>query len=121
MELPLAGVLLEKLKAFPLPVLGVSIGDNADKNTWVLEWDGTPTSQQETDAQGVIDALVVATEQTKFDTKQELSASDTDMSRVLEDLIQTLHDNGSIPFSKTDLPQAAQDKISDRETKRATL
>ena len=49
----------------------------------------------------------------------DLSASDTGMIRVLEDLVATLIANGTITL--TDLPQEAQDKITLRSVNRSKL
>lgn len=49
----------------------------------------------------------------------ELIQSDTDMVRVLEDLIDVLIDRGVIQF--TDLPKPAQAKLLQRKETRATL
>jgi hypothetical protein len=48
-----------------------------------------------------------------------LAATDANMPRVVEDLIDALIANGSLLMS--DLPQEAQDKINDRKAKRAAL
>jgi hypothetical protein len=48
-----------------------------------------------------------------------LAATDADMPRVVEDLINTLIGLGVI--AETDLPQAAQDKLANRRSKRAAL
>ncbi len=49
----------------------------------------------------------------------ELAATDSDMPRVVEDLIATLVSLGVI--SETDLPAGAQAKLADRKAKRAAL
>ena len=51
--------------------------------------------------------------------QSELQATDLEMARVLEDLINTLVDKGVIMM--TDLPKAAQDKIASRGTMRSKL
>jgi hypothetical protein len=48
-----------------------------------------------------------------------LSQTDSDLARVLEDLIDALITRGVIQF--TDLPQAAQDKLLERRETRANL
>ena len=53
------------------------------------------------------------------DAGQLLSQSDTDIARVLEDLVDVLIQRGVIQF--TDLPQAAQDKLMSRQQTRARL
>ena len=60
--------------------------------------------------------------QQEVDSEQatdDLSASDTGMIRVLEDLVATLIANGTITL--TDLPQEAQDKITLRSVNRSKL
>lgn len=51
--------------------------------------------------------------------RSELQATDLEMVRVLEDLISTLVDKGVIMM--TDLPKAAQEKITSRGTMRGKL
>lgn len=51
--------------------------------------------------------------------RSELAATDQDMLRICEDLINTLIDKGVI--SESDLPQAAQGKLANRRAKRAAL
>lgn len=58
------------------------------------------------------------TDSTK-DAKAALSASDTALIRVIEDLIQTLIAKDVILF--TDLPLAAREKLANRETIRGQL
>lgn len=48
-----------------------------------------------------------------------LKATDADMPRIVEDLIDTLITKGIIVES--DLPQAAQDKLANRKDKRSKL
>jgi hypothetical protein len=49
----------------------------------------------------------------------ELQATDSDMLRIAEDLIDTLISKGVI--TEADLPQAARNKLNNRKTKRAAL
>ena len=53
------------------------------------------------------------------DAKSKLAISDTDLVRVIEDLIYTLIDKKVILF--TDLPEAARDKLMAREAIRGHL
>ena len=55
----------------------------------------------------------------ELDPAAELLQSDTDMVRVLEDLIDVLIDQGVIKF--TDLPKPAQAKLLQRKESRANL
>lgn len=50
---------------------------------------------------------------------EELKHTDSEFIRVIEDVIDVLITKNIIAI--TDLPQAAQDKISDRKTKRSNL
>lgn len=49
----------------------------------------------------------------------ELAATDKDMARVGEDLVDVLLAKGVLDMA--DLPQTAQDKLADRKAKRAAL
>lgn len=51
--------------------------------------------------------------------KNELNASDKDMARVSEDLVEVLITKGVIEI--TDLPQTAQDKITKRKNLRSII
>lgn len=53
------------------------------------------------------------------DSQSELAASDLALARVLEDLIDLLVDQSIIRF--TDLPTAAQEKLSTRRSTRASM
>ena len=53
------------------------------------------------------------------EVRQRLFASDFDMARITEDLIQTLIDKGVFNF--TDLPDNAQDKLRQRRVLRGQL
>ena len=53
------------------------------------------------------------------DAKQALAATDADMPRVVEDLVDLLIANGVI--TETDLPQEARDKLTNRKAKRAAI
>ncbi len=55
---------------------------------------------------------------TKPVPSKALSETDTDLARVLEDLIDVLITRGVIQF--TDLPEAAQAKLLERRQTRAT-
>ncbi len=55
--------------------------------------------------------------ETKASQPAALQASDLDLIRVIEDLIELLTDQGVIRF--TDLPDAAQQKLLSRKTLRA--
>jgi hypothetical protein len=48
-----------------------------------------------------------------------LAATDADMPRIVEDMWQVLIDKGLV--ADEDLPQASQDKLANRRTKRAAL
>ena len=53
------------------------------------------------------------------EVRQRLFASDFDMARITEDLIQTLIDKGVFNF--TDLPDEAQEKLRQRRVLRGQL
>lgn len=55
----------------------------------------------------------------KDDIKKQLSSSDADLVRVLEDLIDVLIANGTIRL--TDLPPQALEKITERKQVRRRL
>lgn len=55
----------------------------------------------------------------RVDSEAYLSRSDQELARVVEDLIEVLVDKGVILF--TDLPPAAQHKLSARRSARARL
>lgn len=69
-------------------------------------WDGTQWVE-DTTAKEAAEALAA------------LAASDVGMARLLEDLIATLEAKGIM--NKAELPQAAQDKLAERETLRGKL
>lgn len=58
----------------------------------------------------------LATEDGDHPNQQHLTATDLEMVRVIEDLIDVLIDRGVITF--TDLPDAAQKKLSKRQSLR---
>ncbi len=53
------------------------------------------------------------------EVRQRLFASDFDMARITEDLVQTLIDKGVFNF--TDLPDTAQEKLRQRRVLRGQL
>ncbi|WP_018174388.1 MULTISPECIES: hypothetical protein [unclassified Thioalkalivibrio] len=57
-------------------------------------------------------------EQDLSDPERSLEASDLDLVRVFEDLVELLTEKGVIRF--TDLPEAAQRKLSSRKDLRAS-
>lgn len=57
--------LIEKLKAAGLPFGGMSAGSSSDKSTWRIQWATEPTAQQLTQAQAIIDAFDIPTEEAK--------------------------------------------------------
>jgi hypothetical protein len=78
-----------------------------EANAECTEWVGV-------DAEELRDFL----EQDRSDPERSLEASDLDLVRVVEDLVELLIEKGVIRF--TDLPEAAQRKLSGRKDLRAS-
>lgn len=55
----------EKLKTAGLPIAGIHMPLLDDRTTWRVVWDGTPTAQQLTQAQAIINALDIPVEEAK--------------------------------------------------------
>jgi len=55
------------------------------------------------------------------DIKVDLMGHDSGLVRLPEDLIDALHNNPDIPFTRSDLLQVAQDKLQARKDKRGEL
>lgn len=62
-------------------------------------------------------AAFLAAETRDHPNQQHLTATDLELVRVIEDLIDVLIDRGVITF--TDLPEAAQEKLSKRQSLRS--
>ncbi len=72
-------------------------------------------SEQVPDGSAEVQAFVAAADGT-HPKQQQLTETDLELVRVIEDLVDLLIDRGVITF--TDLPQAAQEKLSKRQSLR---
>ena len=62
---------------------------------------------------------IAAADIDRENTKRQLADTDGETVRVLEDVISLLEAKGV--FSRTELPQSAQDKLANRETLRDSV